>query len=87
MPERLSINGVYYIREDALPKATAQAPEPWEGLRRLCDEYGVDCHKAYAATREGRLDARMPHGARRGLRCRRSEFARWMEDEMEAWGA
>lgn len=37
-------------------------------------------HKAYRAVRDGALDARLPAGQTRGLRCRRSEFVRWMEE-------
>lgn len=85
MPERLEVMGVWYLREDALPTPSAEAPEPWEPLKALCREHGIDCHKAYDAVRAGELDARMPSGARRGLRCRRSEFARWKEARMVAW--
>lgn len=85
MPERLEVMGVWYLREDALPTPSAEAPEPWEPLKALCREHGIDCHKAYDAARRGELDARMPSGAKRGLRCRRSEFARWTEARMVAW--
>jgi len=87
MPERMCINGLWYVREDALPQPSAPAAEPWEPLRGLCREYGVDPHAAYAAVRAGDLDARMPNGASRGLRCRRSEFVRWNDSRMGAWCA
>lgn len=82
MRDRMQIDGRWYIAEDALPRPTAPAPEPWEPLKALCREYGVDPHAAYAAIRSGELDARIPNGLTRGYRCRRSEFVRWMESRM-----
>lgn len=86
MPDRVCINGVWYVAESTLTRPSGEAPpEPWEPLKALCAEYGVDPHKAYDAVRAGELDARMPSGAKRGLRCRRSEFVRWTESRMVAW--
>jgi hypothetical protein len=85
MPDRVCINGQWYVREDALPQPSTAADGRWEPVRALCQEYGVDPHAAYAAAKAGRLDAKMPSGAKRGLRCRRSEFVRWMDERMGAW--
>lgn len=85
MPDRLEISGRWYIREDALPAPSTVADDRWEPLRELCREYGVDAHAAYNAVRAGALDARMPTGAQRGLRCKRREFVRWNDNRMAAW--
>lgn len=85
MPERICISGVWYVREDALPQPSQAADDRWEPLRALCREYGVDPHAAYNAARAGALDARMPTGARKGLRCKRREFVRWNDNRMGAW--
>lgn len=83
LPERMQINGLWYVREDALPRPT-EAPEPWEPLKALCREYGVDPHAAYRARDAGELEARKPRDASRGWRSRRSEFVRWNESRMAA---
>jgi len=83
MPDRLQIQGRWYVAEDAIA-AKPDDHEPWLKMRQLCEEYGVDPHRAYAAIRDGTLDARKPNGCARGYRCRRSEFARWYEEEMLA---
>lgn len=85
MPDRVCINGQWYVREDSLPKATPASDERWESVRALCKEYGVDPHAAYAAAKTEELGAKMPNGARRGLRCKRSEFVRWNDERMGAW--
>lgn len=83
LPERMQINGRWYVAEDALPRPT-EAPEPWELLKALCREYGVDPHAAYRARDAGELEARKPRDASRGWRSRRSEFVRWNESRMAA---
>ena len=83
LPERMEINGLWYVREDALPRPT-EAPEPMEMVKALCREYHVDPHAAYRAIDSGELDARKPRGASRGWRSRRSEFVRWNESRMAA---
>lgn len=81
LPERLEISGVWYVREDALPVPSGELPDRWEPVKALCAEYGVDPHRAYDAIRAGALVAPLPYGnAKRGRRCRRSEFVRWMDE-------
>lgn len=83
LPDRLLIDARWYVAEDTIrPSAPQRATEPYELLKRLCTEYGVNCHRAYRAVAEGRLDAPLPHGTTRGRRCRRSEFVRWMEEDL-----
>lgn len=82
MDARVNINGRYYVAEDTLPEPS-KPPEKdmgqWVPVRQLCAEYCVDPHKAYDAIKSGELPARIPHGMQRGRRCRRSEFAAWVE--------
>ena len=80
MPDRLIVNGRCYVAEDAIATPVRPEQEPWLPLKALCREYGIEPHKAYRAVRDGALDARLPAGQTRGLRCRRSEFVRWMEE-------
>lgn len=83
LPERMQINGRWYVAEDALPRP-ADTPEPWEMVKALCREYHVDPHAAYRAIDNGELEARKPRDASRGWRSRRSEFVRWNESRMAA---
>ena len=83
MPDRICLNGRWYMAEDSIRLSDPEArPDPYELLKALCEEYGIDPHKAYRAVRAKELDARMPHGVTRGLRCRRSEFVRWIEEDL-----
>ena len=83
LPDRINLNGRYYVAEDALPEPSSP-PErdmgQWVPVKQLCAEYGIDPHKAYDAIRDGLLEARRPNGMKRGLRCRRGDFVRWMEE-------
>ena len=83
MPDRIEVNGRWYVAEDAIaaPRA-APATEPYLPLKRLCEEYGIDPHRAYSAIAAGLLDAPLPNGLTRGRRCRRSEFARWVDEAL-----
>ena len=85
MPDRIQVNGRWYVAEDALPRPTRPDDEPWEPIKALCREHGVDPHAAYRAIRTGELGARKPNGASRGWRCKRGEFARWNDARMGAW--
>lgn len=83
MPDRIELNGRWYVAEDTLEKQ--QSPpesEPYELLGQICREYGVNHHRAHDARRAGLLDARLPNGNLRGYRVRRSEFLRWMEKDL-----
>ena len=82
MEDRICINGRYYIAEDALPKPSKPEDEPYELVVRLCKEYDIDVHRANNAINAGELDARLPKGQKRGRKCRRSEFVRWLEESM-----
>lgn len=82
LPDRLQISGRWYVAEDALARPEPDDGDPWLPIKALCKENAVDVHRAYDAAREGRLDARLPQGATRGMRCRRSEFRRWMEEDL-----
>ena len=55
LPDRLLIDARWYVAEDTIrPSAPQRATEPYELLKRLCTEYGVNCHRAYRAVAEGR---------------------------------
>lgn len=86
MPERIEVNGIWYVREDALlrERPAPIVAEAWESVMRLCKEFGVDPHRAYRAHEMGLLEARVPNGQKRPLKSRRSEFVRWMDSEMVA---
>lgn len=86
MPDRINISGRWYVAEDAIAAQPQAASEPWLPLRRICEEYDVDPHRAYDHIRAGRLDARLPSGSSRGYRVRRSEFERWVEEDLLASG-
>lgn len=73
-PERVTFAGVEYVRADLAHG------DAWETLTRLCKAHGIDVHRAYEAVRAGELDARIPKGRKRGLKCRPSEFERWVAD-------
>lgn len=79
MPDRIEVNGRWYVAVDALPERR-EGPDPYLPLKPMCAEYGIDPHRAYDAVRAGALDAPMPSGASRGRRCRRSEFERWVRE-------
>ena len=74
VPERVTFCGVEYVRADLAHG------DAWELVTRLCKKHGIDVHRAYEAVRAGELDARMPKGQKRGLKCRPSEFERWVSD-------
>lgn len=80
MPDRIEVNGRWYVAVDTLPDRQEGRPDPYQPLKRLCAEHGVDPHRAYDAVRAGALEAPMPSGASRGRRCRRSEFERWVRE-------
>lgn len=83
MPDRVCIDGRWYVAEDtiAVQRAPSQA-EPYLPVKRLCAEYGVNVHRMYKAASDGTLDAPLPQDAVRGRKCRRSEFVRWMEEDL-----
>ena len=81
MPDRINIGGRWYVAEDSITARPSEF-EPYLPVRRLCDEYGVDPHRAYAHIRQGRLDARLPEGSTKGWRARRTEFERWLEEDL-----
>lgn len=83
LPDRMEVNGRWYVAEDTLPRERApEPPEPWVTLKRLCGEYGVDPHRAYRAHELGLLEAKVPNGQKRPLKSKRSAFVRWMDSEM-----
>lgn len=72
--------GRWYRAEDTLaPSDPSTVTDQWMPVRALCSAYGVDPHRAYDAIRDGTLEARIPNGQTRGRRCRRSDFAAWVE--------
>lgn len=82
LPDRMEINGRWYVAEDSLPRQAED--EPRELVKALCREYHVDPHAAYRAIDAGELAAVKPRGASRGWRSRRSDFVRWDESRMAA---
>ena len=80
LPDRIEVMGRWYRAEDTLaPSDPSTVTDQWMPVRALCSEYGVDPHRAYDAIRDGTLEARIPNGQTRGRRCRRSDFASWIE--------
>lgn len=82
MPDRLCIDGRWYVAEEAIAAQGAAEPEPYLMLNALCKKHHVDPHRANDAARAGALDAPMPNGQTRGRRCREGEFLRWMERDL-----
>jgi hypothetical protein len=79
----MCVDGIWYIREDALPvQSVPPQLEPCVTLASLCKEYGIDKHRAYRAVKAEALDASPPRGCVRPLKCRRSEFIRWMNADL-----
>lgn len=78
MPERLTVNGVEYVREDAIPKQPPRALERSYTVQEIEDLTGVNYQTVYRAVRSGRLRAVYPNGSTRGMRIMESDYLDWM---------
>lgn len=76
MPERLTVNGVRYVREDAVPQP--RALERSYTAAEIESLTGVSSQSVYRAVRSGRLHAVYPNGSSRGMRITESEYLRWI---------
>lgn len=82
MPDRISIDGRWYVAEDTIGERGRDEPEPYLLLNALCRKHHIDPHRANDDARAEVLDAPMPNGQKRGRRCRESEFMRWVEEDL-----
>lgn len=76
MPEKLTVNGVGYVREDM---AGYQSPrlERSYSVSEIETLTGVNYQTIYRAVRRGELAAMMPNGSKRGMRIKESDYLSW----------
>lgn len=77
--ERLTLNGVEYVRADLIPQVQPSRMERTYSVQEIEDLTGVSYQSVYRAVRSGRLQAVYPNGTRRGMRIKESEYLRWIE--------
>lgn len=79
MPSELTINGVMYVRADAIEGRTPeQAVERWYSVAELADMSGFTASSIYRAMADGRLAYKCPNGSDVGRRVARSEWERFV---------
>lgn len=76
-PLRLMVDGVAYIREDAVPRS-ASAVEPSYSVRELSERSGFPASTLYDNVRRGDLVAVMPNGTTKGMRILESDWSRFI---------
>ena len=75
MPDELTINGIAYVRKDALPKADVQIDcLHYQSVSELAKEFGIDRHHIYAAINAGELTYVLVNGCVRGKKVCREKF-------------
>ena len=79
MPSELTINGVTYVRTDAIEGRTPeQTVERWYSVAELAELSGFTPSSIYRAMAGGRLAYRCPNGSDVGRRVAQSEWERFV---------
>lgn len=80
MPDRIEVNGRWYVAEDTIPRdSPPPAIERSMSVSELSEASGVPRRTIYDAIERGELARFAPNGCSRGWRVRASEFARWVQ--------
>lgn len=79
MPERISVNGHVYVREDV--RRREGTLERHIGVRALSELSGKPMRTIYDAIERGELRAKLPNGKRRGMVVSESEAQRWLSGQ------
>lgn len=79
MPSKLTINGVVYVRADAIEGRTQeQTVERWYSVAELAELSGFSASSLYRAMSDGRLAYKCPNGSDVGRRVAQSEWERFV---------
>ena len=73
MPESLVINGVKYVREDAMESQCPRLERSYSASE-LESLTGVNYQAIYRAVKRGELEAILPNGSMRGMRIKESAY-------------
>jgi len=76
MPESLVINGVKYVREDAMESRSPRLERSYS-VSELESLTGVSYQAIYRAVKRGELEAILPNGSMRGMRIKESAYLAW----------